>query len=92
MYIFKLSQLRVGVFRWRLKGRGRGEFFADFLTNEKVPRHEFSLLIGRDLWKNSQINSSLHLPLTLHLKTPTQTDQIGWGTGGGMFIKGGGKP
>ena len=31
--------LWVGVFRWRVKGRGRGEFFAEFLTNEKAAHH-----------------------------------------------------
>ena len=29
------------------------------------------ILIGQDLSKNSQNNSPLHLPLALHLKTPT---------------------
>ena len=29
----------VGDFRWRVKGRGRGEFFAEFLTNEKAANH-----------------------------------------------------
>ena len=57
-------------------------FCVEFLTNEKAPRHYSSLIIGRDLWKNSQNNLSLHLPLTLHLKTPTQR-----GKGGGCWIK-----
>ena len=30
---------RVGVFRRRVKGRGRGVFFEEFFTNEKPPRH-----------------------------------------------------
>ena len=29
----------VGDFRWRVKGRGRGEFFAEFSTNEKAANH-----------------------------------------------------
>ena len=27
---------RVGVFRCRVKGRGKGDFFAEFLTSEKA--------------------------------------------------------
>ena len=39
----------VGVFRCRVKGRGKGDFFAEFLTNEKAAHHLSALLIGRDL-------------------------------------------
>ena len=50
--------------------RGRGEFFPEFLTNKKAQRSLFSLV--KIYEKKSQNNSPLHLPLTLHLKTPTQ--------------------
>ena len=30
---------RVGVFRLRIKGSGRDEFFAEFLSNDKAPCH-----------------------------------------------------
>ena len=54
----------VGVFRWRVKGRG--EFFCGIFYH-KAAHHLSSLLVGRDLSKNPQRNSSLYLPPTCPL-------------------------
>ena len=62
---------RVGVFRWRLGGKWRGELFCEFFGKSRSMRREDQCCAAFLLVKNSAKKSPIPLPFTLHLKTPT---------------------